>query len=304
MKIFITGATGFIGSHLVKRLLKENYEVVCYVRDLKSARKKLGSKPQLLGTTAFQNHIIKTLEGCDAVVNLAGEPIVKRWTKKNKKSIYNSRIDTTTKLVRAIESCKTPPRTFISSSAVGFYGNRRDEVLTESSHKSSGWLSHLCNQWEKVSYPSHPEKLIPTKIVNLRTGIVLGDGGALKKMLLPFKLGLGGNLGTGEQWMPWIHIDDMVSIIVESIQNDDIYGPINCVAPMPVKNKEFTKELGSVLKRPTIFPVPSFVLKIIFGEGACVLLDSQKVRPRKLLRSGFHWKFSSLTEDLEKLVRK
>lgn len=304
MKIFVTGATGFIGSHLVKRLLEDKHDVVCYVRNLERARKRLGSKPELLGTTIFQNHLIKVLEGCDVVINLAGEPIVKRWTKKNKKDIYNSRINITTKLIRAIESCKTPPKTFISSSAVGFYGNRRDEVLTESSHKSSGWLSHLCNQWEKASFPSHPEKLIPTKVVNLRTGIVLGNGGALKKMLLPFKLGLGGNLGTGEQWMPWIHIDDMINIIIESISNNNIYGPVNCVAPLPVKNKTFTKELGSALKRPTIFPVPSFILKIIFGEGACVLLDSQKVRPRKLLRSGFNWKFSSLSEALENLVRK
>jgi uncharacterized protein (TIGR01777 family) len=304
MKIFITGATGFIGSNLVKQLLKNNHEVICYVRNVEKARRKLGNKVELIGTTIFQNHMIKTLERCDAVVNLAGEPIVKRWTKSNKKKIYDSRIDVTTKLIKSIESCKTPPEVLISSSAVGFYGNRGDETLTESSDGSSGWLSHLCSQWEKASYPSHLERTIPTRVVNLRTGIVLGNGGALKKMLLPFKMGLGGILGSGSQWMPWIHIDDMVSIIVESINNNDIYGPVNCVSPAAVTNKHFTKILGKTLKRPTIFPVPSFVLKIIFGEGACVLLDSQKVRPRKLTRHGFRWKFSSLYTALEDLVRK
>ena len=191
-----------------------------------------------------------------------------------------------------------------SRSAGGFYGNRGNETLTETSHKSSGWLSHLCNQWEKSSYPSHPGKLTSTRVVNLRTGIVLGDGGALKKMLLPFKMGLGGTLGGGDQWMPWIHISDMINIIIESLSNKDIYGPVNCVAPAAVTNKHFTKILGKTLKRPTIFPVPSFVLKIIFGEGACVLLDSQKVRPRKLVRHGFSWKFGSLYTALEDLLRK
>jgi uncharacterized protein (TIGR01777 family) len=304
MRIFVTGATGFIGTHLVKRLLSDGHQVICYVRNIDKARKLLGNEIEILQTTAFDNHIIATIEKCDTVINLAGEPIVKRWTKKNKKQIYYSRIDTTKKMIAAIESCKTPPKVFISSSAVGFYGNRGNETLTETSHKSSGWLSHLCNQWEKSSYPSHPGKLTSTRVVNLRTGIVLGDGGALKKMLLPFKMGLGGTLGGGDQWMPWIHISDMINIIIESLSNKDIYGPVNCVAPAAVTNKHFTKILGKTLKRPTIFPVPSFVLKIIFGEGACVLLDSQKVRPRKLVRHGFNWKFGSLYTALEDLLRK
>ncbi len=304
MKIFITGATGFIGSHLVKRLLQEENEVVCYVRNIQKARKILGDKPVLLQTTAFDNHIITTLERCDAVVNLAGEPIIKRWTKKNKKRILESRVDLTKKISTLIEACKVKPKVFISGSAVGYYGNRGDETLTEISHKSSGWLSHLCDQWEKFSYPSHPEKLTSIRIVNLRTGIVLGNGGALKKMLLPFRMGLGGTLGNGNQWMPWIHIEDMVRIIIESINNENIYGPINCVAPSAVTNKHFTKILGKTLKRPTIFPVPSFIIKIIFGEGACVLLDSQKVRPRKLTRHGFGWKFGSLYSALEDLLIK
>ena len=302
MKVFLTGATGFIGSNLVKRLLSDEHEVVCYVRNIEKARKVLGPKPQLLQTTAFDNHLIATIERCDAVINLAGEPIIKRWTKKNKKKIYNSRVNLTRKLVSLMDRCKTRPRVFISASAVGYYGNRGNEILTEKSSKSSGWLSHLCNQWEKFSYPSHSGSLVDTRFVNLRTGIVLGNGGALKKMLLPFKLGLGGILGNGNQWMPWIHIDDMVEIIVASISNEKIYGPVNCVAPNPVTNKEFTKQMGRTLRRPTIFPVPGFILKIIFGEAACVLLDSQRVEPKLLYKAGFVWKFSKLDKALEDLL--
>ena len=304
MKIFITGATGFIGTNLIDKLLLEGHEVVCYVRDIEKARQKIKGKVEFLGTSAFPGHVIKILERCDAVVNLAGEPIAQRWSKKVKKKIYNSRIDITKNLSTWISACRTPPKVFISSSAVGFYGNRGDQRLTESSDKSSGWLSHLCNQWEKESYPSNPENIIPTRVVNLRTGIVLGDGGALKKMLLPFKMGIGGVLGSGNQWMPWIHIEDMVNIIIRSINDENIYGPINCVAPAAVTNRHFTKILGKTLKRPTIFPVPSFILKIIFGEGACILLDSQKVRPIKLIRRGFSWKFGSLYTALEDLLRK
>ena len=304
MKIFITGATGFIGTNLIDKLLLEGHEVVCYVRDIEKARQKIKGKVEFLGTSAFPGHVIKILERCDAVVNLAGEPIAQRWSKKVKKKIYNSRIDITKNLSTWISACRTPPKVFISSSAVGFYGNRGDQRLTESSDKSSGWLSHLCNQWEKESYPSNPENIIPTRVVNLRTGIVLGDGGALKKMLLPFKMGIGGVLGSGNQWMPWIHIEDMVNIIIRSINDEKIYGPVNCVTPAAVTNKHFTKILGKTLKRPTIFPVPSFILKIIFVEGACILLDSQKVRPRKLTRHGFSWKFGSLYTALEDLLRK
>ena len=302
MKIFITGATGFIGSHLVKKLLQEENEVICYVRNIQKARKVLGHKPQLLQTTAFDNHIIATLERCDAVINLAGEPIIKRWTKKNKKRIFESRVELTKKLSTLIESCKVKPKVFISASAVGYYGGRGNYLLSEKAGKSSGWLSYLCSQWEKFSYPSHPEELTKTRIVNLRTGIVLGNGGALKKMLLPFKLGLGGILGSGKQWMPWIHIDDMVSIIVESLNNEQLFGPVNCVAPHPVTNRDFTKEMGKILKRPTIFPVPEFVLKIIFGEAASVLLVSQRVQPKVLSKQNFIWKYNKINEALEDLL--
>jgi uncharacterized protein (TIGR01777 family) len=302
MKIFITGGTGFIGSKLIKRLSEDGHEIVCYVRDVSKARLKIKQSVEFVTRSTFPGQIVKVLEKCDAVINLAGEPIVKRWTKNNKKKIYNSRVGLTKELTGWISSCKSPPKVYICSSAIGYYGDRAGELLYESSSKSSGWLSSLCSDWERFSYPENPEKLTKTRVVNLRTGIVLGNGGALKKMLLPFKLGLGGILGNGKQWMSWIHIDDMVSIIVESINNDKIYGPVNCVAPVPVTNKTFTKQLGKVLKRPTIFPVPSFVLKIIFGESSSILLDSQKVNPKILSKNGFQWKYGLLREALEDLI--
>ena len=302
MKIFITGATGFIGTKLIERLSSENYEIICYVRNVNSARKKIKEDVEFLGTSAFPNHVIKKLEQCDAVINLAGEPIAQRWSKKAKKKIYNSRIDITKNLSSWISACRTPPKVFISSSAIGYYGDRGSNLLYESSAKGSGWLSGLCQRWEQISYPETPESLIKTRVVNLRTGIVLGNGGALQKMLLPFKLGLGGILGNGKQWMSWIHIDDMVNIIVESLNNEKIYGPVNCTSPLPVVNKKFTKTLGKVLRRPTIFPVPGFILKLIFGQGACILLDSQKVNPKLLLKNDFKWKHAELEEALEDLV--
>ena len=303
MKIFITGATGFIGTNLVKKLLQDNHEVVCSVRNTEKARKKLGEKVTLFPSHSFHNHLKKTIATCDAVINLAGEPIIKKWTKENKKLIYDSRIKTTQKLMQAVDRAYPQPKVVISASAVGYYGNRGPTTLTEKAFSSGGFLANLCDEWERAIRLTGPGKIPNTRLVNLRIGVVLGNGGALKKMLLPFKLGLGGILGNGKQYMPWIHIDDMVSIIVESLQNTEIRGPINCVAPNFTTNKKFTKTLGSVLRRPTIFPVPAFILKLIFGEAACVLLDSQKVYPQKLKDKNFVWKFYNLRTALKDLVR-
>jgi uncharacterized protein (TIGR01777 family) len=303
MRIFITGATGFIGTKLVERLLEENHEVICFVRDTKKARKKLGDKVDLISDFSWNEHLKKAISRCDAIINLAGEPIIKRWTEKNKILIYDSRIKTTQRIMKLVHRAKPQPKVVISSSAVGYYGDRGSTTLTERSLSSGGFLSNVCNEWERACCLIGPGKIPDTRLVMLRTGVVLGDGGALKKMLLPFKLGLGGILGNGSQYMPWIHIDDMVSIIVESLHNSDINGPVNCVSPVFTTNKKFTKTLGSVLRRPTVFPVPAFILKLIFGEAACVLLDSQKVYPQKLKDRNFVWKFSNLRTALKDLVR-
>ena len=303
MRIFLTGATGFIGSNLVKRLLLDNHDIVCYVRNVEKARKTLGHKVELLQTTAFDNHLIATLEKCDVVINLAGAPIIKRWTKNNKKQIYNSRVKLTEKITNLITRCRTRPKVIISSSAVGYYGNPGDKKVDENSKIGSTYLSTLCSKWENVAYPFNESgNLLDTRVVILRTGVVLGNGGALKKMLLPFKLGIGGILGNGKQWMPWIHISDMIKIIIFSINNKEVCGPINCVSPNPVTNKKFTKDMGSILKRPTIFPVPGFVLRLIFGESSCVLLDSQRVVPKQLINNKFSWKFANIKSALKDLL--
>jgi len=303
MKIFLTGATGFIGSHLVKKLLADENEVICYVRNIKKARKMLGHKVELLQTTAFDNHLIATLEKCDVIINLAGEPIIKRWTKSNKKEIHDSRVELTKKITSLITRCRTKPKVVISSSAVGYYGNSGDKEVNENSKIGSTYLSTLCRKWENAAYPfDESGNLMDTRIVVLRTGVVLGNGGALKKMLLPFKLGLGGILGNGKQYMPWIHISDMIKIIIFSINNKEVCGPINCVSPNPVTNKRFTKNMGSILKRPTIFPVPGFILKLIFGESSCVLLDSQRVIPKQLINNKFSWKFADIKSALKDLL--
>ena len=303
MKIFLTGATGFIGSNLVKKLLSDKHEVVCYVRNIENARKVLGPNPELIQTTAFDNHLIATLERCDVVINLAGESIVKRWTKKSKIKIYDSRVSLTNKIVKLITRCKTPPKVLISSSAVGYYGSHGDYEIYENSQRGTNYLSFLCSEWEKVAYPfDESGNFLDTRVVILRTGVVLGNGGALKKMLLPFKLGIGGILGNGKQWMPWIHLSDMIKIIIFSINNKEVCGPINCVSPNPVTNKKFTKDMGSVLKRPTIFPVPGFVLRLIFGESSCILLDSQRVVPKQLINNKFSWKFANIKSALKDLL--
>jgi uncharacterized protein (TIGR01777 family) len=305
MRIFLTGATGFIGSNLVKKLLLDEHEVVCFVRNIQKARKILGPVPELLQTTAFDNHLIDILNKCDAIINLAGEPIIKRWTNKNKKLIYNSRVELTSKLTRCVLACDTPPTIYISSSAVGFYGSRGSEWIKENTPRGKEYLSLLCSEWENKAYPfDESGNLINTRVVILRTGVVLGKGGALSKMVLPFKLGLGGILSRGKQYMPWIHIQDMIEIIIHALSNEEVCGPINCVSPNPVTNYEFTKTMGSVLRRPTIFPVPGFVLKLIFGEASCVLLDSQRVEPRQLIKSKFSWHFEHIKDALRNLLIK
>ena len=187
----------------------------------------------------------------------------------------------------------------ISASAVGYYGNAYENILVEDSEPGQGFLSDVCYDWEYAA------SNVDTRLVNLRIGVVLGrNGGALKKMLTPFKMCLGGKLGSGNQWMSWIHVEDVVRIILESIKNQNIEGPVNCVSPNPVRNKDFTKTLSNVLSRPAILPVPEFALKLMFGEGACVLLDSQNAKPNKLLNNKFNFKFGKLDNALRDILSK
>lgn len=298
MKIVIGGASGLIGSKLKQTLEKAGHTVVPLVRD----REKLTSDAIFWDPDAQMIDLVK-LEGVDAVVNLAGEGIATgRWTETKKKKILKSRVDATKTLADAISKLRNSPKIFINGSAIGFYGDRGDVVCNEESSPGEGFLSDVCVKWEAAAEPAVKAGI---RTVFLRTGIVLAkEGGALGKMLTPFKLGLGGVIGSGEQYMSWIAIDDLVGIILYILKNNDIKGPVNGVAPYPVKNREFTKVLGNVLNRPTFFPVPAFILRGLLGKEMAdeFLLASTRVEPKLIQSKGFQFQYPVLEEALKHII--
>jgi uncharacterized protein (TIGR01777 family) len=242
------------------------------------------------------------VSGFDAVVHLAGESVVGRWTEGKKKAIRESRIQGTQNLATALAQCEAKPRVLVCASAVGFYGNRGDEVMREENAAGRGFLPEVCREWEDASRIAAEAGI---RTVNIRIGLVLtAKGGALENMLTPFKLGLGGRIGSGQQWWSWIHVDDIVGGIHHAMRTESLSGPVNLVAPNPARNAEFTKVLASVLGRPAFFPVPKFALRLAFGKMAAeeLLLASQRVEPGKLKASGYTFRFRELRAALENLV--
>lgn len=241
--------------------------------------------------------------GFDAVIHLAGESIVGRWSETKKAKIRNSRTIGTRNLAQSLSQAKIKPKVFVCSSAIGYYGDRGEEVLKEDSAPGQGFLPDVCREWEAATRIASDAGI---RTVQIRTGIVLSPkGGALGSMLTPFKLGVGGRIGSGKQWMSWIDVQDMAGGILHIIDHDSLRGPVNMVAPTPVTNAEFTKTLASVLHRPAIFPVPAFVVKTLFGEmGETVLLGSQRVHPGQLLDSSYSFRLRTLRESLERLLRR
>ncbi|MBL9083232.1 MAG: TIGR01777 family oxidoreductase, partial [Planctomycetales bacterium] len=242
------------------------------------------------------------LEGFDAVVHLAGENIAGgRWNEERKRRILESRTKGTSLLAGALAKLKNPPKVFACASAIGFYGNRGDETLDERSPAGEGYLADVCKQWEAAAEPARAAGI---RTVNMRFGIVLGmGGGALAKMLTPFKLGAGGNLGSGKQWMSWVALDDAVGAIHHALFNEALTGPMNVVAPTPVTNAEFTKTLGRVVARPTIFPMPAFAARLALGEMAdALLLASTRVLPQALQLTDYRFRFPTLEEALRHLL--
>jgi uncharacterized protein len=239
----------------------------------------------------------------DAVIHLAGESIVGRWTKTKKAEIRDSRVVGTTHLAQALAQAKRKPEVFISSSAIGYYGDRGSEILKEKSMPGTGFLADVCRDWEAATQAAAQAGI---RTVQMRTGVVLSPkGGALGKMLTPFKMGVGGKIGDGRQWMSWIDVQDMVGAIHHILKSDLLQGPVNMVAPKPVTNAEFTKTLGRVLSRPTILPMPALAVKLAFGEmGETVLLGSQRVEPAQLVVSGYPFRFTSLRASLENLLKR
>ncbi len=243
----------------------------------------------------------ESVSGFDSVIHLAGESVVGRWTKSKKARIRDSRVLGTRNLAQALAAAKDRPRVFVSASAVGYYGDRGDEVLREESSPGTGFLAEVCREWEAASQPAIEAGI---RAVQIRIGVVLStDGGALQKMLPAFRMGVGGNLGSGRQWMSWIHVQDLVGVVHHIFKSDLLQGPVNLVGTQPATNSEFTKTLASVLSRPAVFPVPAFVAKLAFGQMAEeVLLASQRVEPAKLISSGYPFQYSDLRKALSAVL--
>ncbi len=285
MKISISGASGFLGGHLSNYFNKQGYEVIALKRsDFSKDAAALAEK----------------IEGSAVVIHLAGAPIAKRWTVKYKQQIYDSRVLTTRKLVDAMQQMPAPPDCFICASAVGIYAD--EGVHGESSTGfSDGFLGKVCFHWEAEAVRAKPL----CRTLMFRFGIILGkDGGALQKMALPFKMGLGGRIASGKQMMSWIHVDDVPGIVGFAISNTGLDGPVNICAPEAVSNRVFTKALAKALRRPAIFPVPTFMLQLVFGQGAVVLTGGQAARPGKLLEHGYRFRHPDIDEALQHLFGK
>lgn len=292
LKILITGGTGFVGRHLIETLANQ-HEFVVLTRDPERAAKLLPGTVSLVKSLTEVAHF----DTLDAIINLAGEPIAdKRWTALQRKRICDSRWDITRELVARIRQCTSPPAVFISGSAIGYYGRQGQHAVTEQHHQVHHEFTHqVCYKWEQIALEASEY----SRVCLLRTGVVLAKGeGALAKMTLPFKLGLGGKMGDGKQYFSWIHIDDMVRGIIFLLENDSCEGPFNMTAPEPVTNKVFTATLAARLHRPAWFRVPAFVLKTAMGDAADMLLTGQRVLPAKLSDNGFTFRFATLPSAL------
>jgi uncharacterized protein (TIGR01777 family) len=290
-RLLISGASGLLGSVLVPTLQARGFTVTRLVRRTPAADDQIHWIPS-------RSIDPESVSGFDAVIHLAGESVATRWSEARKAKIRESRVTSTRLLAQALARASKPPAVLITASAIGFYGNRADEILNETSAPGSGFLAGVCREWEAANQPALDAGI---RTVQLRTGVVLSSkGGALKKMLPPFRMGLGGILGSGRQWMSWIHIQDWVGAVLHILKDDLVQGPVNMVGLRPVTNAEFTTTLASQLHRPAIFPVPAFAAKLLFGQMAEeVLLCSQRVEPARLVNSGYHFQFSDLAKALE-----
>jgi len=299
MKILISGASGLVGTHLIPTLLAKGHEVQKLVRKVSQSVDEI----QWDAEKGFAESEQSKLENFDAVVHLAGDNVAsENWSEEKKRKIRDSRVVGTRVLIAALKQTQNPPKHFVSASAIGFYSNCGDEVLTEDSAKGEGFLPEVCSAWEAEAQRAEE---FGARTVCLRIGIVLAkDGGALEKMLTPFKLGVGGVVGSGKQWMSWIALDDLIKIIHYALENKNLHGSVNAISPNPVTNQEFTKTLGGVLNRPAILPIPEFGIKLLFGEmGKTLLLEGARILPKKLEDAGFKFNFTNLEDALKHVLK-
>ncbi|HHX8652904.1 TIGR01777 family protein [Vibrio diabolicus] len=300
MKILLTGGTGFIGSELLKLL--STHQVMLLTRSPEQAKQRLQHAD--LGNIEYLDSLesFADLNHIDAIINLAGEPIAdKRWTSEQKEKICKSRWKITEQIVELIHASTEPPAVFISGSAVGYYGDQQDHPFDECLHVNSEDFPHeVCAKWEQIAKRAESEQ---TRVCLLRTGVVLGlNGGALAKMLLPYKLGVGGPLGNGNQYMPWIHILDMVRAIMYLLETPHAHGTFNMCAPHPVTNRIFSGTLAKTLKRPHILFTPKWAMELLMGESSCLLFDSMRAKPKKLTELGFKFSYSRIEPALKHLL--
>ncbi|MFO5473244.1 MAG: TIGR01777 family oxidoreductase [Dolichospermum sp.] len=306
MKIAISGATGFVGSRLVERLYTEGHKIIVLTRNVTSAQKVFPASafPNLeiiAYTPTVSGSWQDTLVGCDGVVNLAGEPIAEeRWTPERKQELLNSRKLSTEKIVAAITKMNPRPTVLVNASAIGYYGTSETATFDENSPPGQDFLSQVCKEWEKEA---EKVKDIGVRLVILRLGIVLGNGGALGKMITPFKLFAGGPIGSGRQWFSWIHLDDIVSLIIQALTQPTMNGVYNATAPHPVRMTELSTTMGQVMNRHSWLPVPAFALEAMLGDGAKVVLEGQQVLPQRTLASGFQYQYPNLQPALTQILK-
>ena len=304
MKIAITGATGLVGTRLVEKLSQEGHQILVFTRNPNKAQKAFPasaySNLEIVQYTPQESgEWQKSVSGCDAVVNLAGEPIAERWSTQQKKAIMESRQIGTRKLVEAIAMAENKPEVLVSGSAIGYYGTSETTVFKEDSSPGNDFLAQVCQNWE-----AEAQKVTESgvRLVILRIGIVLANGGALGKMLGPFKMFAGGPIGSGKQWFSWIHRDDLVNLIYRGIQDSNMSGVYNATAPHPVRMNTLCKTLGNVMNRPSWLPVPDFVLELLLGDGAVVVLEGQQVLPENTKGTGFNYQYPELYLALKEIV--
>lgn len=304
MKVAITGATGFVGSRLVERLDAEGHQVLVLARNLAKAQQVFPNSVSNLEITAYtpteSGSWQQAIAGCDCVVNLAGEPIAEeRWTPERKQEILKSRQLGTQKIVEAIAKANPKPSVLVNASAIGYYGTSETATFDETSPSGSDFLGQVCQAWE-----AEAQKVteVGVRLVILRLGIVLGMGGAIAKMITPFKLFAGGPIGSGRQWFSWIHRDDLVNLILQSLTRPDIEGVFNATAPNPVRMTQLAQTMGQALNRPSWLPVPGFALEALLGDGAMVVLEGQQVIPKRTLASGFEYQYPTVQQALAEFL--
>jgi len=300
MKVAITGATGFVGSRLVERLQAQGHQPLILTRNRASADRAFPTLEIVAYTPTESGSWQQAIAGCDAVVHLAGEPIAEsRWTPERKQEILNSRQLSTQKIVEAIAQANPKPTVLVNASAIGYYGTSETATFDESSPAGNDFLAEVCQAWEAEA---QKVKDAGVRLVILRLGIVLGDGGALAKMTPPFKVFAGGPIGTGRQWFSWIHRDDLVNLILEALSRKDIEGVFNATAPNPVRMTELCQTIGETLNRPSWLPVPSFALEALLGEGAKVVLEGQQVLPKRTTSYGFKYRYPTVKQALAEIL--